>query len=188
MIISEKEIFTYVFFSEKLSKQTLNYINSHLNLFEDEISFLSKILLEAQSKINPQILDSIKEKINYYSFKNTIRLQKKNNTRKNITGSLVLAADSIRNENIVETETYIDKDSNFIAKVIKNSDSNKIYLFPKENFEFNIIELYIIPSFESHKIYQRIEPITISTKQNIDEIIIKLSPLNTDTKDSNSCN
>ena len=188
MIISEKEIFTYVFFSEKLPKHKIDYIKTHANLFEDEISFLSNILSEAQSKINPQILDTIKDKIKNYSIKKIFRLQKKNNNQKYVNGSLILAADSVRNENILSTETLIDKDSNFIAKVIKNSEGNKVYVFPKENLEFNFIELYILPSGESHKIYENNEQIVIYSNQNVDEIIIKLSPWKNESADFNSWN
>lgn len=174
MNITEKDIFTFVFSKDNLAKVKFDFIFENSKIFEEKIKFLKEMLNEISIKLNPQVWNKIKAKMSIVIEPNFIRLQKKNFIPTNSYKNLVLAADSQPNKEKLITDTYIDKDSNFIAKVFTHSESNKIYLFSKGNENSRKYEIKISPSGNNFTILDISNPLIIKPKQQIDEILIKV--------------
>jgi len=175
MVITEKDIFMFVFFKENLAKVKFDYILENSKNFEDKIKFLREMLNEVSTKLPPHIWTKIKNKISKTSEPKLFLLQKKNFIQTKSNKNLVLAADSQTNTEILTTDTFIDKDANFIAKVITHSESNNIYLFSKENDKNKKYKIKVNPSGNNFTILDISNPLVINPMQQIDEILITVS-------------
>ncbi|MBK8947032.1 MAG: hypothetical protein IPM32_17430 [Ignavibacteriae bacterium] len=175
MIITEKDIFTFVFFRNNLSKIKCDYIIENTNTFKEKIIFLKEMMNEISSKLNPQVWNKIKTKINNIAEPKIFILQKKNFIPTNSEKKLVLAAASKPTAEINYSPiTFSDEDSNYIVKVFSNNESNKIYVFPNESVVNKYFELKIFPGEDTFTFSDFSSPLIINPVQQIDSIELKI--------------
>lgn len=170
--ILERDLYCYVFYPDDLPQDKKDYINLNKNLFNDELAMLNEIKSQSDIPVPQSILDRINEKIQYYTADNEIVLTKLK--IKQDLEYLTLAADSQTIDSKPTTNTFIDHSSNFLGKVITSGESNKVYLFSKDNGNIKELKITLIPSEEIIYSTSKDMPVIISPKQVIDAIKVEV--------------
>lgn len=172
MEVTEKDLYKFVFSPNELSSSKFEYISSNIEQFKAEIELLSEIKENLNETFSDDILDRIHNKIAEKETENQIILEpiKKENDSK----YLILAADSPKSEQLVNTQTFQDLKNKFLAKVISTNDSNKIYIFQKNRPISSNINITLHPSLDTHSMKVNDLPCIITPKQNIEKIFIDL--------------
>jgi hypothetical protein len=170
--ITEKDLFTFVFYSDNLSKEKRNLINSNLDKFINELDLLKDIKVGLKEPLPKSILERVHKKIENFENKNVYLLEK----IETVSNSeyLILAADSPEKITSPKTETYVDSNNKFMCKVISTNETNKIYIFSNlddEDLEFDIT---IFPSKENYIVNKTDMPIVLSPKQIINQMKLRI--------------
>ena len=135
MNITEKDLFNYVFFPDILSRQRYNQISENKSKFFNELTFLSEYKENLKEKVSDKIIEKILSKLEAYSNSFGIVLEKTNNPHLFPSGKLVLAAESPILEQKLRTDTFEDKNSEYLVKIITDQQQNRIFIFNKDNSE-----------------------------------------------------
>ncbi len=172
MEIREKDLYKFVFYSSELSRDKFEFIKKNIEQFRAEIELLAEIKGNLNETFSDDILNKIHDKIAEQETDNQIILEpiKKEEDSK----YLILAADSPKSEQLVNSQTFQDLKNKFLAKVITTKDSNKIYIFQKNISLNSNINVTLHPSLDTHKMKVNDLPCIITPKQNIDKISIDL--------------
>lgn len=172
MEIKEKDLYKFVFYSSELSRIKFEFIKNNIEQFKAEIELLSGIKENLNETFSDDILDKIHDKIAEQETDFQIILEpiKKEEDSK----YLILAADSPKSEQLVNSQTFQDLTNKFLAKVISTNDSNKIYIFQNNNKLISDIKITLHPSLDSYRMKINDSPYIVKPKQNIDKISIDL--------------
>ncbi len=170
--LSEKDLFTFVFYPNNLLEEKRILINSNLNKFKVELEFLNDLKNSLNQIVPKSILDRIHEKIDIFESKNGYLLEKINKIKD--SEYLVLAADSPNNIPTLKTDTFVDSQNKFMCKVISSNEANKIYLFSSADEEFLEFNITLLPSKESFIVNKKDMPVILSPKQIIDQIKLRI--------------
>lgn len=171
--LTEKDLFTYVFYPDNLSDEKRILINTNLEKFNAELELLNEIKDSLGQHVPKSILDRIHEKIDKFENKNGYLLEKINS----IVDSeyLILAADSPVNNSSPKTETFLDSHNKFMCKIISTNDVNKIYIFSNlDNVDLEF-DVTLLPSKETFIVNKKNMPIILSPKQIIDQIKLRIA-------------
>ncbi len=176
MLITEKDLFNYVFYIDQVPTEKSQTILNNYHLFKDELEFLKSLLDSLSKEIVKENWENIKKRIE----KNTkfifFNLRKEIVKKKGeINDHLVLAAASPTIESVNKTETFKDDDSNFLVKSIRNNDETKLYFFSKEYKEINNFNVEIKPADKSFFVASSNNPLIIKDKCQIEGILVTLS-------------
>lgn len=169
MEILERDIFDFIFYPDSLERSKYVFLLNN-DKFKAEIGLLTEIINNFQKEIPSAIIKKINNLISAKKNPKIIRLYKNNNYLTDGPKNLVLAADSPKLSKKQSIETFEDKDSKYLIKIITNSDSNKVFLFNKDNEELQNIKLNLEPSGQSFIMETSNKPIIISPKQDIANI------------------
>ena len=173
MKITEKDLYKFVFYSDELSSDKLDFIKSNMSKFKASINLLLNIKENINNDIPFNTLKNVYDKIDEHENDQQIILEPVSNEVD--SEYLVLAADSPSTEPLISSKTFQDSKSKFLAKVIFNNECNKIYIFPRNKKPYNNLELTLSPSQDSYLINLKDTPLIIEPKQNIDKITLDLS-------------
>lgn len=169
MKILEKDIFNFIFYPDILDNGKHLYLKNGKE-FKKEVDFLRDFKNHYQGKISDEIIKKIRVLIEGQKHFNIIKLNKIINYNTPKSNDLVLAADSPKLNKKQSIETFEDKDSNYLIKIICDTTSNKIYLFNKDNLEMHNVKLYLEPSGQSYIMESSKKPLILSPKQEITNI------------------
>lgn len=172
MKIQEQDLFNYIFFPTILCKQKEEYILIHKNKFKSEFDLMNKIKSQINGTVNHEIIDKIIQKIREFKKKTEIVLNKTNNLPPFNGNNLVLAAESRDLDEKVYTDTFQDKDSEFMVKIINSIKENKIFLLNRSMIELKNIKMRLDPSGMFLNIKSSLKPMVISPKIEITNITI----------------
>ena len=172
MNITEKDLFNYVFFPDSLSKQKCKQIVENKHKFSFEISFLAEYKENLKEKVSDKIIEKILSKLEAFNNRVGIVLEKTNNPRLFHSEQLVLAAESPILEQKLRTDTFEDKNSEYLVKIITDKQQNRIFIFNKDNSEMKNVKINIEPSGKSFVLESSFKPFIISPKQEINRISI----------------
>jgi len=167
MSISDKELFNYIFYPDKLSEEQKSFIKNNLNEFKGEINLLELTKSAMDENISEEILNRIHKKIKNFENTSLVILEKINKKADLDKDLLILAADSPEEEETNKIETYADKNSKYLVKVISNSSENKLHIFNKDNEEIKDFQITVLPSGEIFNIESSNFPLVIKPSQEI---------------------
>lgn len=170
MNISEKDLYIFVFYQDKLSAEKAEYIKDNRSKFEAEINMLEEIRKNTQSNVEQSIIDRIHDKIENGNRQNKITLERL--IIDNGDDHLILAADSPETDSN-KTETYIDKENLFLSKILSNDKMNRIYIFRNSNDEIYDFTVTLLPSKDQFTINSAELPLIIAPPQVIEKLEIK---------------
>jgi hypothetical protein len=170
--LTEKDLFTFVFYSDNLSEEKRNLINNNIEKFRSELELLNGLKAALKEPVKKSILDRIHEKIDNFENQNLHVLEK----IKTISDSdyLILAADSPEKITSPITETFVDPNNKFICKIISDNRTKKIYLFSSLDNKDQEFDITIFPSKENFIVNKKDMPILLSPRQIINQIKLRL--------------
>ena len=171
MKILEREIFDFIFFPETLDKEKFLFLST-TDLFDNELNLLKDIKEKHQENLPPEIIEKIKAKLVNNTSNGIIRLEKKKNAFQYNSDHLVLAADSQLKNSKKKIQTFEDENSLYLIKVVEEEELVKIYLFIRNNKEFQHVKIKLEPSDQYYIFENQNKPIIISEKQNITAILL----------------
>lgn len=160
MEISEQDIFNYVFYPDKLLPAKYRYIKANMSLFERQIKLCENTFsaLKDSVKGENRIITLIKKPAKYIPQK----------------PQYYLAADSIKMDKSIRTETYIDNGNNILVKAVYYPDKTKIFLFNEGDKSVGDFRLIIKSADRSFQIDNFNEPVELPSGLDIQNIIIEL--------------
>ena len=160
MIITEKDIFNYVYYPEKLIWDKRKYIDANKQLFSREI----KLCEETFAALNSQNTKKV----------NIILLDKKPVVNFQKQPEYFLAADSVNLDKSISTETYTDSKNNILVKVVFYPEKTKLFIFNEENKPINNFKLNIKPLNKSYQIASSSEPLELPAGLEIESLSIEI--------------
>jgi len=174
MLITEKDIFFYVFYPDKLDKDKKSFIEENQKDFDEQIYICKNIQSSINKDVDPEIISEIEKKIKEKQNLMNIELFKVENKKQMYSEYLTLAADSQIEEEKLKVDTFIDANSEYIIKVINTAKENNIFIFEKNNDLIEDFDLKILPSGIEYEHINNQKPLIISPKVNIDKILITI--------------
>ena len=172
-MITEQDIFNYVFFPETVSSEKRIKIQNDENLAE-AIEFIGEVLKASKRKPEISLRKKLADKIPAYTYSNIIRLD----PMKDVLGarSKHLAADSESRSLISKmmSNTFIDKDQEFMIKVISSENTSKIFVFTTNNESIQNFDILIQPNSLKYHFDDNSQPLTIDHKIDITDVQIFL--------------
>ncbi len=172
MLITEEDIFKYVFFPGEIPKVKKEFIKDNEKLFAEQIDFCRSLLDTAgDEEIKDQIkkaADKILEKVKI------IELYPVPNKKINKKNDLTLAAattDIAYKQS--ESITYSDENSKYLVRVINNRDKYTLYFFSKEDDPGQKLKITLVPSLDTFHIRNSPQNIEIDKEQSIQKILIE---------------
>jgi hypothetical protein len=146
MSISEKDIFLYVFFREKLSDEKLKAIKGNKN-FEDEINFyesLRDVMSAIESEKKVIVLKPV-----YLNFKK-------------YTSSMPrFAAASVDLTRKTEFTTFTDEQSAYLCRLIRTEEKNLLYIISGDEKTDKKVDVTIYPSEQTFHLEDLQNPILL---------------------------
>ncbi len=176
MNISEKDIFNFVFSPGKLSNEVKTYINNNIQDFEEEIHLFENIQSDLNRTVPDEIISQIEDRISNINGNKVIELYKTPTPAKTENRHLTLAAESEPgyNPNNISVDTFWDKNSNYMVKVINAAEEKKLIIFENGN---SFIEDFTIKIYPSTKTFEHIsneEPVILDKNEKIEKIVITI--------------
>jgi hypothetical protein len=143
MTISEKDIFTFVFFRDKLSDDKIKYL-SESGLFRDEISFYLSLKAKLYASSDTYILKPVIINLPEYS------------------GSLPrFAAASADLTRRTEFTTFTDDKSVYLCRLVKTESKNLLYIISADEKTDKKLNVTIFPSEETYQLNDIKDPINL---------------------------
>lgn len=132
MYITEKDLFDYIFYPAKLSREKFKEIYSKRALFESQIKMMRVESRKMDEGISKEEEDSIFNEIIRKAIPTNITLKKINGTAfgKN---DIRLTAETKKLTEKLESNTFADTHSQYLVKVIASNEYTKIYVFDADN-------------------------------------------------------
>ncbi len=171
--ITEKDLFTFVFYTDQIQKSKYDFILANLDKFSSELELLIETNAAIDTPLDPTIIKKIEDIIKFefdYTEIILVKEQKRNDFHSN---DFLLAAASIHAHKN-KTETYIDSQNRFLAKIILNQNENKLFLFAKNQQEDQSIKLKLLPSNNTIIGKMKDFPLLIPQNEYVDKIILNL--------------
>jgi len=153
MNITERDIFFYHRHPDQLTQEKREYIEKHLSDFQVELNFLEASELKT-SEIN------------------IIRLYRKVKIQNSPDKKLRLAAANNLKQTKDETETFIDKEEKYIAKLLSFGSYKRIYILDKSGKTLDNIKVKLLPDSTEHLISPELSFLEIKPNTTIEELEI----------------
>ncbi len=175
MDITEKDIFYFVFDSNKLKAETKSYIEENIHEFEDEIKLCENLQSTLQEPVSEDIIGKIKDKISRKLETKNIELYKLPVSVITRHEHLTLAADSSEvPQNDVSVDTFVDDESFYMVKVINTKEKKKLLFFEKGHSFMEDFSVRILPSNLTFEHLSNDEPLELEPSEKIEKIILIL--------------
>ncbi len=176
MLITEKDIFYYVFSPGNLGKEKLRYIAENGVLYP-AVEVYSDIKNSLEEEISPSLRTKIAEKIPAYKltrvyelFSWTIEASEYN------TSTAVLAAATAETESGVFSKTFIDKEKNIIIRLIGTVKNARLFVFPVSGEELGEFTLTLNPGLQKYYFKNSQESKILEDLPEISSISIEVYP------------
>lgn len=179
MKIEEKDLFLYVFHRELLLKDKREYIDSNLPLFKESISFLEnykKELDEVPSGMLKEITKEVLKKADEAGNKTSglFTLEKKCSDFFH-SSNVKLAADPVQLCKQKGIDTFADKNSNYLIKVMYEKEETKVYVIDRNYNPIFNFDLIIYPEEKSYHLEDNNNPLILNHGVVIDKIDIVIN-------------
>lgn len=160
MKITEKDIFNFVRFPDKLNDEKKRYIRANIVLFEDSIKLCAETAAGPSKSESPVKREIQLEKLASKSLKNS--------------PEYYLAADSINMSKSTRTETFMNAANDIVAKAIFYNDKTKIFILSETGSPINNFKLTIKPSEKSYLVGSINEPLELPAGVEIESMRIEI--------------
>ncbi|NWF88651.1 MAG: hypothetical protein HXY50_04220 [Ignavibacteriaceae bacterium] len=172
MIIDEKDIFMFVFFPEKLDDEKRKMIESNSS-FDEAVDFYNKLKLNSQKELPSSVKKKLAEKIPAYNLPDVILLYPLVEPRSKTQNSSRLAASTKELNPKTTTKTFVDKEKEYLIKVMNYENETKIFVFSTSDEIVKDFELIIEPKSLTFHLADNSEPLTINHTIDAEKIQLK---------------
>jgi hypothetical protein len=171
--ISEKDLFNFVFYPNELIKDKYNFIAENFEIFSTELKMLKELHENLKIPLDESISKKLEEIINSHLENKEIILVKEQIRNEFKSNDFLLAAASTHiHQN--KTETFIDAENRYLAKIIFNTVDNKLFVFSNHMSVNQNIKVKLLPSNTTLFCNLNDFPLSIPQTENVDQIVINL--------------
>lgn len=170
--ITEKELFTYIFYPDELSEDIFNYISKNISKFSREIEMLAQLKKILDEEVPENVMKKISDKIEQREKIIEVKLSKLEEDYKTFSAAFFLAAQSNEVKSNFKSETYVDEEKRFLIKIISDVKKCRIFFFDNENEKKSRYFLRIYPIMKTIKLNSTRPIITENFPHNSDLSII----------------
>jgi hypothetical protein len=163
MMISETDIFNYVFFRDSLPAEKTTYLEVS-NLFRDEINFY----VEMKKSLDMSIIPSVLEECKVHHLTPVIV-----NTRRSPGSMPRLAAASADLLKRTEFTTFTDKGSTFLCRLLKTENKNLLYIISADERTDKKVKVTLFPAEHSYTLNDISTPLELEDIPDIKIIHIE---------------
>lgn len=175
MEIGERDLFNYIFYRNLLEKEKAEYLET-TNKFDEELGFFLSLKDAYSEELQTEFKQEIAEKIPAYKISNVIELYAEKKRGKGKDTRLKLAADSAELSQHNSSQTFSDKNKNYLVKLISSEEKTKIFVFSTKDKLLNNVDIIIEPQNLKLHMDNNSKPLELNEIGNIQKI--KLEFLN----------
>ena len=154
MNISERDIFDFVFYPEKLSIEKVEHLKNS-KVFDEEISFYRSLKKSLQEELTEDVKQKLAEKIPLYvPIRKYTLYPVKETVKKRKNDIPILAADSPKEKPAVTAKTFIDEHNHYLIRLLNFKESSKIYVFSTTDETLKNYKVVVKPS---GKVFEQVD-------------------------------
>jgi hypothetical protein len=174
MMINEQDIFTYVFFPEKLSSDKCQIITSD-KTFEEAIEFYTHLKQNSRKELNRSLQKKIAEKIPAYKLADVIVLYPLVASKtQNQNGNHMAAATKELTPKMT-TKTFVDNEKDYLIKVLNYGNETKVFVFSTKDEVVRNFDIVIEPKNLTYHFEDNSEPLVINHSVDAEKIQLKFN-------------
>lgn len=172
-MITEKEIFDFVFFPSALPEEKQVFIKDNAALSE-RIKFYERLKRQLQQRPERSFKKIIAAKIPAYKLANEVELNRYDNNSGN-GSKLRLAAASREFVPQLTTQTFIDEEKEYLIKILTDKTQTKIFVFSTLNSSLKNFSITIEPTHLEFQMADNSEPLLINKPITAERIKINFA-------------
>ncbi len=173
ILISEQDLFNYVFFNNQISDKIKLTIEND-NSYSEALELYKALKTESENKPDELFKKKLAEKIPAYSLSNVIHLYQLKDPEIKQNGNR-LAADSRELKPKMTTKTFVDNDKEYLIKVLNYDDITKVFVFSTQQEVIKNFEIVIQPQNKKYHCEDNSMPLELSTPVEAESIQIELN-------------
>lgn len=173
MKVDEQDIFTFVFFPKKLDDEKKKMIESQSE-FSEAIEFYEQLKLNSEQPISQEIRSSLAAKIPAYKLENIVDLYPLKEVMPQLQNGIRMAAGSKVLTPKTSTKTFVDRDKEYLIKVVNYEEQTKVFVFSTKDEEVKNFDLMIEPKNLTFHFEDNSEPLVINQLIDAERIQLKL--------------
>ncbi len=172
IVVTEKDIFNFVFFPDSLSEEKKNLLLSD-DSFSEPISFYQNMKAEISKPIDYKTKKLIADKISAYSLPKLVKLIQLKTASPLRKKPSRFAADSeyVLKPKIV-TKTFVDEDKDFLVKILQNGNQSKIFVFSTNDEIIENFSILLEPQKLEFHLKDNSEPLIIDGSIDVEAVNI----------------
>lgn len=174
MIISEQDLFCYIFFPESISAEKRKLIEMD-NLFNEALEFYRILKLNSESRPKDDLKRKIANKIPAYSLSNVIQLYALKEPGMPKQNGYHLAAGSTELKPKMTTKTFVDNEKEYLIKILNYGDKTKVFVFSTKDEVVRNFDIVIEPHNLKYHFEDNSEPLKIDHSIDAEKIEIRFS-------------
>jgi hypothetical protein len=174
IVIEEQDLFNYVFFTDIISNEKKEIIESDKS-FDEILEFYTHLKLNSNNEPDEILKKKIASKIPAYSFSNVIKLyviEDKLHPNQNVNR---LAAGSKELKPKMTTKSFVDNDKEYLIKVLDYEDHTKLYVFSTKDEIVKNFDVVIEPDNLKYHFEDNTEPLLIKHSIEADKIELRFN-------------
>jgi hypothetical protein len=173
-MVTEKDLFNFVFFKETLEEGKLHQILEN-KLYQDAVKFYLSMKEFMEKEITFELKRKIASKISSYQLKNTFILFPFNEEKVIKKNIIRFAAASAKEDEEIIAKTFLDEGKNFLIRFIKGKSGSKIYVFSTKNNIIKNFEIVLHPKEYKFRMENNSEPIILASQEIPESVEIKFN-------------
>lgn len=172
-MISEQDLFNYVFFPESISEDKKVMISEDKSLHET-IEFYRMLKENNGNSSDRSLREQIARKIPAYSLPKVIMLHRMKEPVRSKPNGNRLAAGSKELKAKMTTRTFVDNDQEYLIKVLNYGNMTKVFVFSTKDEVVKNFDLIIEPHNLHYHFEDNTEPLKIAQAIEAESIILEI--------------
>lgn len=171
-MISEKDIFNYVFFKRRLSNDKVLEIERE-EFLKEPVKFYTSIKTMIKSEIPFETKKKISSKISSYKLSTSFLLYPVNDeiiVKKNT--ARFAAASAKKDENII-VKTFLDEEKKYLIRFVRMNSESKIYIFSTTDEKIEDFEVIVHPLEKVFQMKNNSKPLIFESEEIPESVEIK---------------
>jgi len=169
MNITERDIFNFVFERSALPPETIEFIES-TNTYREEIAFYESLKKSFNDTLSGDLKRKLSNRIPAYKHERVIELfptRIENGRKKNVVR---FAADSPKTLPKISADTYIDANSEYMIRIIKEREITKLFIFAVSGEDLKDFKIVLHPCGTEYHCQDNSNPLEVGNGHPIEKI------------------
>lgn len=172
--IEEQDIFNYIFFPDQLNADKKNLIESD-KTFQEPLEFYKALKQNSEKEPSSSLRKKIALKIPAYKLTDVVELYPLKESYRTNQNGFRLAAASKELTPKMTTRTFVDKEKDYVIKVLNYSNETKVFVFSTKDEVVKDFDIIIEPQNLKYHFEDNSEPLVIPHLVAAEKIQLKFS-------------